>query len=72
MPFGNAFDLLDQGTRPDVLKTVFVTAYNHYALGCTEQITQPIINEPMQYRMINKAVSLNVKEIRQNRKCAGG
>ena len=31
MPFGNAFDLLDQ--VPDrTFETVFVTAYNHYGL----------------------------------------
>lgn len=63
MPFGNAFDLLDQ--VPDrTFETVFVTAYNHYALDALNNHAAYYLMKPISIDELIKAVDY-VKEIRQ-------
>ncbi|MDP5231658.1 MAG: LytTR family DNA-binding domain-containing protein [Cellulophaga sp.] len=63
MPFGNAFDLLDQ--VPDrKFETVFVTAYNHYALDALNNHAAYYLMKPISIDELIKAVDY-VKEIRQ-------
>jgi len=63
MPFGNAFDLLDQ--VPDrTFETVFVTAYNHYALDALNNHAAYYLMKPISIDELIKAVAY-VKEIRQ-------
>tara|TARA_R110000868_G_scaffold200079_1_gene447284 strand:+ start:335 stop:1066 length:732 start_codon:yes stop_codon:yes gene_type:complete len=62
MPFGNAFDLLDQ--VPDrTFETVFVTAYNHYAIDALNNHAAYYLMKPISIDELINAVAY-VKEIR--------
>lgn len=62
MPFGNAFDLLDQ--VPDrTFETVFVTAYNHYAIEALNNHAAYYLMKPINIDELVKAVDY-VKEIK--------
>tara|TARA_R110002050_G_scaffold179118_3_gene312443 strand:- start:93617 stop:94348 length:732 start_codon:yes stop_codon:yes gene_type:complete len=62
MPFGNAFDLLDQ--VPDrTFETVFVTAYNQYAMDALNNHAAYYLMKPISIDELIKAVAY-VKEIR--------
>ncbi|WP_047419003.1 LytTR family DNA-binding domain-containing protein [Cellulophaga sp. Hel_I_12] len=63
MPFGNAFDLLDQ-VADRTFETVFVTAYNHYALDALNNHAAYYLMKPISIDELIKAVAY-VKEIRQ-------
>lgn len=55
MPFGNAFDLLDK--VPDrTFETVFVTAYNHYALDALNSHAAYYLMKPINIDELVKAV----------------
>jgi len=63
MPFGNAFDLLDQ--LPDrTFETVFVTAYNHYAMDALNNHAAYYLMKPINIDELVKAVEY-VIEIRK-------
>ncbi|CAM3530008.1 LytR/AlgR family response regulator transcription factor [Zobellia roscoffensis] len=63
MPFGNAFDLLDQ--LPDrTFETVFVTAYNQYAMDALNNHAAYYLMKPINIDELIKAVSY-VQEIKQ-------
>lgn len=63
MPFGNAFDLLDQ--LPDrTFETVFVTAYNHYAMDALNSHAAYYLMKPINIDELVKAVDY-VKEIKE-------
>jgi len=63
MPFGNAFDLLEQ--VPDrTFETVFVTAYNQYALDALNQHAAYYLMKPINIDELIKAVEY-VREIKQ-------
>ena len=62
MPFGNAFDLLDQ--LPDrTFETVFVTAYNQYAMDALNSHAAYYLMKPINIDELIKAVSY-VQEIK--------
>ena len=55
MPFGNAFDLLDKvGER--TFETVFVTAYNHYAIDALNAHASYYLMKPISIEDLIKAV----------------
>ncbi len=63
MPFGNAFDLLDQ--VPDrTFETVFVTAYNQYAMDALNSHAAYYLMKPINIDELVKAVDY-VVEIKQ-------
>lgn len=63
MPFGNAFDLLEQ--LPErTFETVFVTAYNQYALDALNQHAAYYLMKPINIDELIKAVEY-VREIKQ-------
>jgi len=63
MPFGNAFDLLEQ--VPDrTFETVFVTAYNHYAIDALNNHAAYYLMKPINIDELIKAVS-HVVEIKE-------
>ncbi len=63
MPYGNAFDLLDQ--LPDrSFETVFVTAYDHYALDALNNHAAYYLMKPINIDELIKAVDY-VSAIRQ-------
>ncbi|WP_276168013.1 LytR/AlgR family response regulator transcription factor [Zobellia alginiliquefaciens] len=63
MPFGNAFDLLDQ--LPDrTFETVFVTAYNQYAMDALNNHAAYYLMKPINIDELIKAVSY-VQEIKE-------
>ncbi len=62
MPFGNAFDLLDQVPNR-TFETVFVTAYNHYAIDALNNHAAYYLMKPISIDELIKAVDY-VKEIR--------
>ena len=63
MPFGNAFDLLDQ--VPDrSFETVFVTAYNQYAMDALNNHAAYYLMKPISIDELIKAVKY-IQEIRQ-------
>ena len=63
MPFGNAFDLLDK--VPDrSFETVFVTAYNHYAMDALNNHAAYYLMKPINIDELVKAVDY-VIEIRK-------
>ncbi|MBU3027811.1 LytR/AlgR family response regulator transcription factor [Zobellia galactanivorans] len=63
MPFGNAFDLLDQ--LPDrTFETVFVTAYNQYAMDALNSHAAYYLMKPINIDELVKAVEY-VQEIKQ-------
>ena len=69
MPFGNAFDLLDQ--LPDRnFETVFVTAYNQYALDALNAHAAYYLMKPISIDELIKAV-VYVSEIREKEKTIG-
>jgi two-component system LytT family response regulator len=62
MPFGNAFDLLDQ--VPDrSFETVFVTAYDHYAKDALNHHAAYYLTKPINIDELVKAVDY-VKEVK--------
>ncbi|MBT8235444.1 MAG: LytTR family DNA-binding domain-containing protein [Bacteroidia bacterium] len=63
MPFGNAFDLLDQLPERS-FETVFVTAYDHYAKDALNNQAAYYLTKPISIEELIKAVAL-VKEIRE-------
>lgn len=63
MPFGNAFDLLDQ--LPErTFETVFVTAYDHYAKDALNHHAAYYLTKPINIDELIKAVEY-VVEVRQ-------
>lgn len=62
MPFGNAFDLLDQ-LQDRTFETVFVTAYDHYAMDALNNHAAYYLMKPINIDELIKAVDY-VKEIR--------
>lgn len=63
MPFGTGFDFLDQ--LPDrTFETVFVTAYDHYAIDALNNHAAYYLMKPINIDELIKAVTY-VKEIRQ-------
>ncbi|TMU54343.1 LytR/AlgR family response regulator transcription factor [Flagellimonas algicola] len=70
MPFGNAFDLLDK--LPDrTFETVFVTAYNHYAVDALNSHAAYYLMKPINIDELIKAVNY-VKEIREKENALDG
>ncbi|MBU2995184.1 LytTR family DNA-binding domain-containing protein [Cellulophaga baltica] len=63
MPFGNAFDLLEQVPNRS-FETVFVTAYNNYAMDALNNHAAYYLMKPISIDELIKAVDY-VKEIRQ-------
>lgn len=62
MPYGNAFDLLDKvGDR--TFETVFVTAYNHYAIDALNAHASYYLMKPISIEELIKAVDY-VSEIK--------
>ena len=65
MPFGNAFDLLDK--VPDrTFETVFVTAYNQYAIDALNNHAAYYLMKPINIDELVKAVK-HEKEIKQKK-----
>ena len=63
MPYGNAFDLLDKvGDRS--FETIFVTAYNHYAIDALNAHASYYLMKPISIDELIKAVDY-VSEIKQ-------
>lgn len=70
MPFGNAFDLLDK--LPDrTFETVFVTAYNHYAMDALNSHAAYYLMKPINIDELIKAVDY-VKEIKEKENALDG
>lgn len=63
MPFGNAFDLLDQ-VQERTFETVFVTAYNEYAIDALNNHAAYYLMKPINIDELIKAVGY-VGEIKQ-------
>ncbi|WP_299532253.1 LytTR family DNA-binding domain-containing protein [Ulvibacterium sp.] len=63
MPFGNAFDLLDQ-VSDRTFEVVFVTAYDHYAKEALNQHAAYYLMKPINIDELIKAVDY-VREIKQ-------
>ncbi len=63
MPFGNAFDLLDQVPNR-TFETIFVTAYNHYAMDALNSQAAYYLMKPINIDELIKGVQLvqNIKE----------
>ncbi|SHJ60145.1 LytR/AlgR family response regulator transcription factor [Pseudozobellia thermophila] len=69
MPFGNAFDLLDQ--LPErTFETVFVTAYDHYAKDALNHHAAYYLTKPINIDELVKAVEY-VVEVRQRENALG-
>jgi two-component system LytT family response regulator len=70
MPFGNAFDLLDK--VPDrTFETVFVTAYNQYAMDALNNHAAYYLMKPINIDELIKAVDY-VKEIKEKESALDG
>ncbi|WP_343487538.1 LytTR family DNA-binding domain-containing protein [Allomuricauda sp. d1] len=70
MPFGNAFDLLDQ--VPDrSFETVFVTAYDHYAIDALNSHAAYYLMKPINIDELIKAVA-HVTEIKKKESALEG
>ncbi len=69
MPFGNAFDLIDQMPERD-FEIVFVTAYNQYALEALNNHAAYYLMKPIDIDELQKAVN-HVKEIKIKEKQLG-
>ena len=70
MPFGNAFDLLDK--VPDrTFETVFVTAYNQYAMDALNNHAAYYLMKPINIDELIKAVDY-VKEIKEKENALEG
>lgn len=63
MPFGNAFDLLDQLPERN-FETIFVTAYNHYAVDALNNHAAYYLMKPINIDELVKGVEY-VKEIKR-------
>lgn len=63
MPFGNAFDLLDQ-VENRTFEIVFVTAYPHYAIEALNQHASYYLTKPVSIDQLIKAVAY-VTELKQ-------
>ncbi len=63
MPYGNAFDLLDQIPDRD-FEVIFVTAYNHYAIDALNQHAAYYLMKPIDIDELIKAVDY-VQEIKE-------
>lgn len=63
MPFGNAFDLLDR-VEDRTFETVFVTAYDHYALDALNSHASYYLLKPISIDQLIKAVNhvMDIKE----------
>ena len=60
MPYGNAFDLLDKvGDR--TFETIFVTAYNHYAMDALNAHASYYLMKPISIDELIKAVDYVVE-----------
>ena len=64
MPFGNAFDLLEQIESPE-FETIFVTAYSHYAIKALNYSASYYILKPIDIDELVAAVD-KVKESKKN------
>ncbi len=70
MPFGNAFDLLDK--VPDrTFETVFVTAYNQYAIDALNNHAAYYLMKPINIDELIKAVDY-VKEVKEKENALEG
>ena len=70
MPFGNAFDLLDQ--IPDrTFETIFVTAYNQYAMDALNHHAAYYLMKPINIDDLIKAVDY-VRAIKEKEKALDG
>ena len=63
MPFGNAFDLLDR-VEDRTFETVFVTAYDHYAIEALNSHASYYLLKPISIDELIKAVN-HVTEIKE-------
>ncbi|NAS32076.1 response regulator [Flavobacteriaceae bacterium R38] len=63
MPFGNAFDLLDK-VGEHTFETIFVTAYNHYAIDALNSHASYYLMKPISINELIKAVD-HVHEIKE-------
>lgn len=70
MPFGNAFDLLDQLPNR-TFETVFVTAYDHYAIDALNSHAAYYLMKPINIDELIKAVA-HVAEIKTREKALEG
>lgn len=70
MPFGNAFDLLDKLPNR-TFETVFVTAYNHYAMDALNSHAAYYLMKPINIDELIKAVDY-VKEIKEKENALDG
>jgi len=70
MPYGNAFDLLDK-VKDRNFETVFVTAYNQYAMDALNQHAAYYLMKPINIDELVKAVDY-VKQIREKENALHG
>ena len=70
MPFGNAFDLLEKVPDRD-FETVFVTAYDHYAMDALNQHAAYYLMMPINIDELIKAVEY-VREVKQKENALEG
>ncbi|MEL6483239.1 MAG: LytTR family DNA-binding domain-containing protein [Bacteroidota bacterium] len=70
MPFGNAFDLLEKIPDRD-FETVFVTAYDHYAMDALNQHAAYYLMKPINIDELIKAVEY-VREVKQKENALEG
>jgi len=70
MPYGNAFDLLDQ-VKNRTFETVFVTAYNQYAMDALNMHAAYYLMKPINIDELVKAVAY-VKQIREKESALHG
>lgn len=70
MPFGNAFDLLEKLPERD-FETVFVTAYDHYAMDALNQHAAYYLMKPINIDELIKAVEY-VTEVKQKENALEG
>ncbi|KAB1157460.1 response regulator transcription factor [Tenacibaculum aiptasiae] len=66
MPYGNGFDLLDR-IKNQTFETIFVTAYDHYAIEALNNQATYYLLKPISIDELIKAVSL-VTEIKEREK----
>ena len=70
MPFGNAFDLLDQVPNR-TFETIFVTAYNHYAMDALNSHAAYYLMKPINIDELIKGVQ-HVTQIKQKENALEG
>jgi two-component system LytT family response regulator len=61
MPYGNAFDLLDQ-VQDRSFETIFVTAYDHYAMKALNFSASYYLLKPIDIDELEKAVSMVINK----------